>query len=72
MHQVRCVVRYLHVVEPRQNVDLGLGNESDSTATVWPFRRAFKGVFISAGGHDFVRSLLTLLPAYWRHPGLVS
>ena len=55
----RCALhcRYLHVVEPRQNVDLGLGVDSDNTATVWPFRRAWKGVFISAGGHDFVRTL---------------
>ena len=48
-------IRYLHCVEPRQNVDLGIGKDTDSTNDVWPFRRAFEGVFISAGGHDFVR-----------------
>ena len=53
--------RYLHVVEPRQNVDLGLGVDSDNTDTVWPFRRAWKGVFIAAGGHDFVRSFAVFL-----------
>jgi len=48
-------------VEPRQNVDLNLGVASDDTDNVWPFRRAWKGVFIAAGGHDFVRSVAVSL-----------
>ncbi|KAL3691234.1 hypothetical protein R1sor_004885 [Riccia sorocarpa] len=42
-------IAYVHYVEPRMRA---AGELETSPHTVWPFRKAFKGTFLSAGGYN--------------------
>ncbi|KAL2622666.1 hypothetical protein R1flu_002871 [Riccia fluitans] len=42
-------IAYVHYVEPRMRA---AGELETATETVWPFRKAFKGTFLSAGGYN--------------------